>query len=204
MVYYPSRNNARPNYRRAVQTRQTTYKRRPMAKPRMMRRRPQYVEPIQNEVLSSYVADAGAANNLQLKVECRPDVDIKGVATPNWNIVSSRYDEYRIKMVVLDLILEDTSRPIFSLIDRSNDAKSDTNTFMKDRAHKMHTLTTDNKKVSLMWKPNVSADYDWKSTSTPAAHIPAFMHILMQNTAEVAPKFECRLKVYVECKGQKN
>lgn len=178
---------------------QTTYRR-----PTYQKRRPQYMEPLQNEVVSTYLASTGANNKIALTVPVRPDVDVGGTAAPLWSIISGRYDEFRVKMFVIDIILEQSDRPGFSVIDRSNAEMADPTNFVKDRNHKLHTIASDSKKVTLMWKPSVSADYDFHSTSNPAATIPAYLHFLQHGLANGTPIAEIRTKAYVQCKGQKN
>ena len=178
----------------------------PAKKPAARRSRPQYVEPLHKEVVCTYRTIEGNANAIGMTVACRPDTDAGGVtAAPLWSLLSSRYDEYRVKMYVIDIICEQSDRPAFSVIDRIASVMNDPSHFMRDRNHRLHSLTSDNKKVTLMWKAQTSSDNDFRSTeaNTVAAAVPSYMHFLQTGLADAAPKVEVRTKCYVEMRGEK-
>ena len=196
-----------PYTRRTTSSKKRTsssYSRSAHGRKKPMTRRAQYVEPIMKEVLCSYVANSGADNKVSMATAVRPDKDAAGGTTPLWPTILARYDEFRVKMFVMDIILEQSDRPGFSVIDRDATVKAEPSNFVKDRNHRLHTLTQDNKKVTLMWKPTTSSDYDFKNTGDVATSAPAFLHFLQTGLADVNPKAEVRIKCYIDCRGQKN
>lgn len=195
------RNNAPLKYSRKAPARRAAPRRAPM---RSRYSRPQYVEPTAKEVVTTYTANTGAASKIALTMKVTPDVDVLGNAAPLWSTISSRYDEYRVTMFTADIILEQSDRPAFSVIDRSNAEMADPTNFVKDRNHKLHTVSSDSKKVTIMWKPNSPSDDDWHSTSNPQAYTPAYIHFLQHGLTNATPIAEVRTKAYIQCRGQKN
>jgi hypothetical protein len=161
--------------------------------------KPQYQERLIPEKLCSYAVHTGSNNKCQHTLAVKPDSTF-----PLWTTLQNRYDEYRIKMAVFTVIMEQNDKPVFSLIDRTSDVISTVDGFMKDRNHKMNVLDGDNKKITITYKPTTSTDYDFQATGGASQSAPAHIKILQDALSASAPVCEIRTTLYLQCKGQKN
>lgn len=182
--------NGRKTYtRKATVPRRRTYK-------------PQYRERLIAEKLCSYSVHTGSNNKCEQNLSIAPSDSF-----PLWSTLKNRYDQFRIKMAVFTVVMEQNDKPVFSLIDRDSAAISSVDGFMKDRNHKMNVLDGDNKKITITWKPTVGSDYDFQNTTpaSPATISPvAHVKILQDALSAAAPVCEIRTTLYLQCKGQKN
>lgn len=170
-------------------------------------------EPVYHEVISSFTQVTGVGNKIQITLPIQPNLaaptapGTAGTTAPGYTALAARFNSYRISRMIVELIVEQSDKPMFSLCNRVGTALTETDHFMI-KGHRMHVIDATDKKVTIEYKPVTADDREWRLTSPAGVatntHTIGYMHILQAGLAAANPKAEVRIRTYLDCKGQKN